>query len=69
MTEEDRRRADDVRRALGEFLDRLAKAVAAGLARSGQVGRSSPRPRGPRADRPRKSRWHPRPPSFSSGSS
>jgi hypothetical protein len=52
MTEENGRRAEEVRHALGEFLDRLSKAVVDSLARSKRVG---PSPRRPPA-RPRKGR-------------
>jgi len=43
MSEERRRQAEAVRHALGEFLDRLAKAVIDGLARSKPVGPSARR--------------------------
>jgi hypothetical protein len=38
MSEDNRRRVEDVRHALGELLDRLAKAVVDGLTRSKMVG-------------------------------
>jgi hypothetical protein len=44
MTEENGRRAEEVRHALGEFLDRLSKAIIDSLARSKQVGPSPRRP-------------------------
>jgi hypothetical protein len=52
MIEEDRRRAEEVRRALGEFLDRLAKAIVEGLAGTDPIAHP-PRPRSvrPPADR------------------
>jgi len=43
MIEENHAEAEKVRQALGEFLDRLAKAVADSLARTKQVGHSKRR--------------------------
>ena len=56
MTEENRRRAENVRHALGEFLDRLAKAVADGLGRSKQVGQRARPPARKPADVPKTSK-------------
>ena len=44
MTEENGRQAEEVRHALGEFLDRVSKAVIDSLARSKRVGPSPHHP-------------------------